>query len=438
MRTLALMGTIAPISVWHANLEVFNVVAGPDAVLAATDGGVAELRGGKWTMLEDFRFGIRLADQPKDVLNKISRSFDLGGGVSALTTGSAPANALPDLPPQSTGTHVTGFTKWMNQEYVAVWGDPSLWRRDGDYSRAMSAPSEGEVYSLSAFGNRLFAGTSQGLWEWKDEAWHDLKIPSQLPAPRIHSMTRMDAGGWLIGSLNGLWTGKPGGWRKIDDNPIRQTLRMGDDYWVVKGSGSLDKFDFKQDRHYTDVLYGSAKRAFASCLHRDGDDLWIGGYGGWIKRGEKQEEVYPDLLKDQVVTAIIPYGGSVWVGTQKGLYRFSPDGQGTSIKGLERAWVSSLAEWKGSLYVGMHARELVRMKGDKPEGAASNLADIRTLAPTNAGLLVGLSSEVHLFDGKETRQYNTQMNETICFSIEANQAAVGTPVGIFHFDLAAK
>jgi len=252
--------------------------------------------------------------------------------------------------------------------------------------------------------------------------------PSQLPFDRTHAIVGSGPGDYTIGGLRGLYQGRPGDWRQIDDRPVKQIVQIDDAIWVLFGDGSVDKIDYRTNRLVFDVMAGRLKRPWVASLSADRTGLLCGGSGGWAELGSKSLELYPKDLEGQVVTAISRTGGTVWVGTQrKGLFAFSG---GNSKRfgfaaGLPDSWVTALRPTSEGLVVSVADGGLVRFAEGRLQPLASPTGKPRLLIQYRNRLVVGGMDGCWIQDRRSWQQLSNE--ETTCLSVLGGRLAVGTP-----------
>lgn len=168
-----------------------------------------------------------------------------------------------------------------------------------------------------------------------------------------------------------VWFGTPRGAVRMKDGQVREFKTGGEPLsvtafaedaqglWLGTGRG-LYRVD-------GDALRPSAlpDQAVYSLL-QDGGVLWIGGEGKLWRRGVGGVQVYPLPESDLRVGQILARPDGLWLGTQRGLYRFQPrsgtwdaphpDLQGHAIESLA-------GDREGNLWIGTSDR-LVRQRGD--------------------------------------------------------------------------
>lgn len=301
---------------------------------------------------------------------------------------------------------------------------------------ARPAPPAEKVYALRWHEGRLWAGTSDGLWTESSQGWKRERLPSNLPAQRLHGLA-IQSKKWLVGGPDGLWDGLPGEWRMIDPRPVRQIVSFAEVQWVLFGDGSVDKLDLAADKRYDSVLHGAVKRPWSSTLAA-GDTLLFGGMGGWAeKSSEKTSETRPKELGGEVVTSLLTSRGATYLDTQAaGVFRFS-DGRTTNtslLEGLRDTWVTSLAEVSGSVLVGTSNGGLSRLAGNRAEPVATPSQSINHMVVWRGRLVIGGIEGAWISDQGEWKRLGPEATETTGLAPAGGDLFVLTPYGAYHYD----
>lgn len=227
----------------------------------------------------------------------------------------------------------------------------------------------------------------------------------------------------LIGTA-AAWASAPGGytrklWQTQDGLPeqtVQAFAQTPDHYLWIGTTGGLLRFDGSKfllfDRSNTPEL--KADSVFSLLVSRDGS-LWIGTEGGGLVRyrgGRFREYGARDGLSDEFVRALFEdRGGTVWVGTDNGLLRFS---HGRLVRVDGRGEIPAMAvhsitqDDAGGLWVG-GSRLLRLYQGQVREyslGGSGSLDRVKSILETRDGTVwVGtvsglerLSREGHGFE----------------------------------------
>ena len=295
------------------------------------------------------------------------------------------------------------------------------------------APTRGD-YALLSLGERLWAGGPAGLWLKEGDAWKQRKLPSQLPIPRVHGFASFKKAS-LVGGLGGLFIGNPGKWRQIDDQTVKQILKVGDAAWVVYGNGAVDKIQPDLDRMASDVLVGAIRRPWTSCVATDGTTLVFGGQGGWTtKTSEKTVETLRPELEGDVVTAAISDRAGKWIATQKnGLFRFDASGKvrvWNPGNGLSDPWVTALVTTKEGILIGTASAGLFLLNTGKIKKVAAPSQRILSLAVRQDSLVVGAAEGAWIRRGSKWHALPTQGEETTSLSTADGSLVITTAHGL--------
>lgn len=387
MLLVALTLTVPPPPpvVWRHHRSVRGLTEFHGELVAATSGGVLAQRGPAWVPLgEDAPAGMTtLTTDAQGLVGTLpdGRQFRLVG------THWRPEGSVPPA------TLASGWTMSADGRWRSGWGSRRFQTRaNGAWVDAGErSPTDGD-YVLFERDRTLWAGTPDGLFRHGASGWVAEPMPGELPSPRMHGFAHV-GGRYLVGGLNGLWIGRPGDWSSVTHQSVRQIVPDGSVAWVLYGDGSVDKFAPAQDRRYPDVLNGSTRRNWTSCLTLSPVGLLMGGHGGWVERRRTgYVETYPSALKGQVVTALAAVGKTRFVGTQQlGLVRF--DGNQVKVfnpgNGLSDPWVTALLPTSSGLLVGTSGGGLFRLSGDRITAVASPTQRVQSLAIIGGAVWVG-------------------------------------------------
>ncbi|HWD39428.1 MAG TPA: hypothetical protein VG944_11305 [Fimbriimonas sp.] len=377
---------------WRSYEEVFDLARAGDTVYAATNGGLLRREGEQWKPVES------------------------PSALRAITSTSPLTVALADT-----------------RSFALVNG---CWKPDG--ATGLS-PKSVELAGLSTHVYcylDAFAGTSDGLYEKVEGSWSRVSLPSDLPVQRPNGLAQIGKR-FLVGGLGGLYMGTPGHWDQVSKEPVRQLFSVGQEAWVVYGSGAVDKLAPDEDKLFPDVWYGSAQRPWSACIGSVDDTLLFGGNGGWIERGKEVSEVYPPELDSDVVVAIAGRGSTRWVATQaSGLFRY---GAGKVRRwnpgnGLTDPWVTALClDPPRGLMVGTATEGLFALNGDEVRSLDCPTKRITRLCLWSGRLVVGAMDGAWVRHGSDWEKLPTDGEETTALTaLEDGSLAVSTASGI-HF-----
>lgn len=296
----------------------------------------------------------------------------------------------------------------------------------------LAAPGALAVYCLLESGGTLYAGTTDGVFARKDDAWVPEQIDAGLPTARFQGAAVV-GGVWVAGGPAGLFRGLKGDWLQWDDRPVRQVVIRDEEPWVLFGDGSVDKVDINTNRRVSNVLLGAAKRPWASCLGLDGDTVLFGGQGGWVEKTSKGVvERRPAELERETVTAVARQAGRTYLGTQQtGLWEFG----GATLRnwgipaGMEDSWVTCVLPLNGAVYVGTANGGIYSLRDGRLVRFPAPTKRVTCLAASNGRLAAGG------MDGAWVRMASgwvallPQPVEATCIVPDVNHLYVFTPYG---------
>jgi len=277
------------------------------------------------------------------------------------------------------------------------------------------------------------AGTTVGLFRWKDGAWDRVHLPSQSPLKRASGIVAFGSE-YVVGGLGGLYLGHPGEWRQVATDSIRQVVKIDGYAWIVHGSGAVDKLDPVKGRFYPDILAGQASRPWTSCVGSVGKTLLLGSSGGWCERSRNSKDCFDPALDGDVVTAIEGDGARRWVGTQKnGLIEITSQGKKlwNPGNGLTDTWVTALAQSSRGLYIGTAHGGLFLLADGKLRSLPSPTSRITALKVTQGKLFIGGMDGAWVQSPLGTKALATQAEETTSISVEGRKMMLTTNQGIY-------
>jgi ligand-binding sensor domain-containing protein len=252
------------------------------------------------------------------------------------------------------------------------------------------------VSSLARGAGYLWAGYFDGgLARMKDGVWERVPTPGPPGASWVNSLC-WDGEALWVGSEAGLgrWSRGARSVYPVEwlQEPV-QSVRCGGGVLVVAGPRYVAVHrDGAWERHDLPYDYLHAAR-------RVGDAVWAGGMGGLLRLRDERWKRFSQMngaLPDSWVTAVLPVGERLWVGTyDAGLISLGADGRARMVR--SDAWVNpnALAETNGQVAVGTMEEGLLlldRASGDwrrltRDGGLPSN--DVTAILATGDTLWVG-------------------------------------------------
>jgi diguanylate cyclase (GGDEF)-like protein len=213
---------------------------------------------------------------------------------------------------------------------VWIGGIGTVERRHGGERVAWNLPvGTAAVNQLARAHGRIWAGTSQGLFVFDDDAW---RRPAAVP-PALHhapiAALRVDGDGNLwIGSNAGLARLRPQGPAEFiaDDHPaaFRQVTAIHEDrernLWLGSQLEGLARLWNGWTRRYSSA-HGLHDPIVWSLARDPRGDLWVGTNDGLsILRGERFELIVPGTaLPHPHAYNLLAEQDRVWIGTRRGL-----------------------------------------------------------------------------------------------------------------------
>lgn len=348
--------------VFTSTRSITGIVVAPDGTVAAsTHGGMLVLSGGVWrkyTMLDGLStneiLGVFLQDSRIVALSTMGchRLFNnrwtadnnlkppepiVDGQLCAVRYKGMDCVATAEglqirtgndswktvgMPP-STGTHISALLDKGDVLWAALYGDGLFTWNGKTWSRVkLDLPKcAREITAMIAAGKQLWIGTSrEGIWEYDGSRWKQHLQPNE---PWDHNCQAL---AWHKGKLyvstldEGLMVYDQNGWKhvrvpEISGHTPRQMVELGGRLYLRHSTGTVDRFDGKT---WTKNVMSNLPRKQCSAIATDQEKLYIGQWGGWSEFDEKTLTHHFGIAELQgcQVTALLPEGTTLWMGTQ--------------------------------------------------------------------------------------------------------------------------
>ncbi len=281
------------------------------------------------------------------------------------------------LPPESTGTHITGIVPQKNGTLLtAIYGD-GLWNFDGArWARAFAVPeSAREITALAGDGNVLWMGTRRaGIFRRQNEKWTPFSTSDEPFSHNIQALSQFQGVLWASTLDDGLICRSGAGWRHfstplLSSSAPRQMTVWKNRLYVRHGGGAVDSFD---GINWTKGDLADIPRKGIYALAGDETRLYAAGWGGWSEWDGQSWKAHFDIaeLQGVPVLGILPDEDCVWIATQsRGLGRWNR--QSGEFRwfderdGLSDDWITALAKIDGKIYAGTFVGGLARLDGEK-------------------------------------------------------------------------
>lgn len=216
---------------------------------------------------------------------------------------------------------------------------------------------------------RLLVGSAGGLQHLDQDAYHAIELPG-ADTPIVLSLALDADGSVLVGTDRGVWKeAADGGFRQLDPGLAGVgVLRILVDQAGNRWFGTVDRGVMRLSEHGLEVIdtrNGLPNNRVLSLFEDREGSLWVGTNGGLFRlRDAPFASFLPDDgLPDPYVRTVLQHrDGSFWVGTSGGLARaegerFVKVGAGTALAGQS---VLSLAEaGGGGVWVGTYGDGLL-------------------------------------------------------------------------------
>ena len=347
--------------------------------------------------------------------------------------------------PLSVGTHISALLPRGKTLWAALYGD-GLWQYDGKaWQFVLAVPAAArEMTALAAAGDTLWLGTRrEGLWSYQAEHWRRHPQPDEPYDHNVQSFA-IYRDCLFMGTLeDGLAVYTGDGWRRyaapeISSGAPRQMTVFHEALYLRHGSGKVDRFD---GRRWERDVCKDLPRKEASALAADGERLYVAQWGGWSEYDGRAWTHFLKLpdLQGLAITALLPDGDTLWIGTQqRGLAEYA-HAAGTlrwhdDRGGLPDDWIKYLARQGNILCAGTFVGGLACRNGQDWSFALPG-EEITALAANAAGTLF-LGTRKGLWQrqpgGAPAKVERPFLDEEIqALQVDGEHLWVGTRTGLF-------
>lgn len=346
--------------------------------------------------------------------------------------------------PLSVGTQISALLPRGRTLWAALYGD-GLWQYDGTaWQFVLAVPAAArEITALAVESDTLWLGTRrEGLWSYQAEHWRRHLQPDE---PYDHSgrSLALYRDCLFMGTLeDGLAVYTGDGWRRyampeVSSNAPRQMAVFHDTLYLRHDSGKVDRFD---GRRWERDVCRALPRKDVFALAADEERLYVAQWGGWSEYDGREWAHFLKLpdLQGLAVTALLPDGDTLWIGTRRrGLAEYSR-AAGTlrwhdDHSGLPDNWIKHLALQSASVYAGANAG-LAGRTGQEWSSALPG-EEITALAVNAAGTLF-IGTRRGLWqrrpDGALTKVERPYLDEEVqALQVDGTHLWVGTRTGLY-------
>lgn len=210
--------------------------------------------------------------------------------------------------------------------------------------------------------DRLWVGTSRGLWRCSESKWSRVTVVDGLPSNSITAIATGPYGDLAVGTDAGLAIYKSGKWSTIsadqgipDANILSVAFGQNGTVYAGTAKGLISKTDSVITVY--DTANGLLSQSVTALWFDRQNRLWIGGENGvTIYTGKSWKRF---KFPGSTVTCIVEQGtSSIWMGTNKGVINYSDNTDGAPIwktyhskNALKGDRVSSLAAYGNDIWV---------------------------------------------------------------------------------------
>ncbi len=211
-----------------------------------------------------------------------------------------------------------------------------------EWKLMISGVDQGPAYDVKIDkNNEVWIATWNGLYRFRDGKASKIHGPK----PPLAKVVIAKEGVYALGPL-GIWLNQNNSWEKKDyltGNSIRVALSDGKNgLWIGTDVGLFHCADGKTTAYQANEDLISAY--VRGMDYAENGDLWVGGLGGVSIRnttqmiGEKRPE--DGITNSEVTVVKRSPDGTMWVGTNYGITRFTPGEKEYSVR-LSRRWLMS-------------------------------------------------------------------------------------------------
>lgn len=354
-------------------------------------------------------------------------------------------------PPNSTGTHVSALLPKGKVLWAAIYGD-GIYSWDGKTWKQVKLDLPKNARDITAMiesENRLWLGTTRdGIWEFDGKHWKQ-HLKSDEPYDHNCQSLAVFQGNLYMSTLeDGLMVKTQKGWKQVGLPEIsaktpRQMVEFNGFLYVRESIGIVDRFDGKK---WEKNVFAELPRKQCSALAVDNDRLYVGQWGGWSEFDGKEWTHHLDVpeLQGCQVTALLPDGQRLWVGTQK--YGLAEVNRSTSaikwnneLSGLPDDTVKCLALASDSIFTGSFSMGIAykKMNDDRwtvmPEINSSQVTDLAT--DSIGGVYIGARTGLWFVDKDKNIKPIMKGIEVQALKLVGNRLWVGTRTGLMSFDI---
>jgi len=281
--------------------------------------------------------------------------------------------------PAGTGSHPTALLPDGDRLLVALFGD-GVWGWDGKRWTPDALglpPAMRDVTALLDAGGGVLVGTrDSGVLERTPTGWRSTEMGGE---PRAHDGQSIAcyAGRVWVGTLeDGLLCWSPRSWGRarsadLSSQAPRQMAVFREALYVRNGGGGLDVLEGGVWRR--DVGRRLPRRQ-AFSLAADAERLYVGQWGGWSEWDGAAWTHHFEVpaMRGRPVTALLPDGERLWIGTQGGGVAVISRADGgvawlDERVGLPDDWVTCLARRGSEIWAGTFCGGPARWTGERWE-----------------------------------------------------------------------
>jgi ligand-binding sensor domain-containing protein len=221
---------------------------------------------------------------------------------------------------------------WINS---LCWDGEQLWVgseaglgswRAGETSISRVPGFEGRVNAIRCEGGTVVVARSHDVWIKRDAGWEQVHLPNE----RLHTAV-LDGETLWAGGLRGLLRRREGKWTRysrfngrLPESWITAALPVEGELWVGTYDGGLVALD-QGGMHR---MLRAEAWVNPNALARSGELAFVGTMGSGLLVYDSRASRWgsmttSDGLPSNDVTAILPTGDTIWVGTRGGLVALS-------------------------------------------------------------------------------------------------------------------
>lgn len=384
--------------------------------------------------------------EPIPICSANWNGLECKGALEGLVLRETKGDRVIPLPP-SRATHISALLPRGSVLWAAAFGEGILAFDGRSWSPVdIDIPeSAKEITALAETGVSLWVGTRrEGIWEYAGGRWTQHLQRDEPAFHNAQALCRFQGSLYVSTMDDGLSVYGSDGWSRVRNSAIssnapRQMVAHNNVLYVRHGSGKVDSFDGME---WERDIFRALPRKEVSSLAADESRLYAGQWGGWSEMTGAiwNHHLNHSELQGIQVTALLPDGDRLWIGTQgRGLLLFMRSAGAfrrfTESDGLPDDWITVLARSGDRVIAGTFVGGIASWDGAKWTPTLDGRS-VTALEPDgNGGLFIATrNGTLHQFRDGTIKGINTEHawldSEDQCLCADPNGVWIGARTGI--------